>query len=377
MRGLLTAEPSKQYHRTKLILSLLSTGLEWIYLLLLVLTPLAAWLVELTGISGNPYLHFLLFSLAAGLIAMVFLLPISFTSGYIVEQHYELSNQTPAAWAWEQLKGLLVGGALGLPLALVFYACLRSFGAGWWLPVGVVVFLFAVVLGRLAPILIFPLFYKFEPLADDHPLKTRIEDLCGSVGLNVAGVYRFNLSKTTKKANAAFTGLGRAKRVLLADTLLDEFPEEEIAAVVAHELGHFRLRHIWKGMALGMVLTFIGLYVVARIHFSLARTEVAALATLPWLALLLSVYGFVTGPLSNAFSRRQEFAADRYSAELSGDGSALADGPSAALRAGLERLAELNLADRDPHPVVEFLFHGHPSIKRRLAALEGGKHVAG
>lgn len=96
----------------------------------------------------------------------------------------------------------------------------------------------------------------------------------------------------------------------------------------------------------------------------------AALATLPWLALLLSVYGFVTGPLSNAYSRRHEYAADRYSVQLVGESHALASGPSAALRASLERLAELNLADRDPHPVVEFLFHGHPSINRRLAALE-------
>ena len=389
MKGLLTAEPSKQYHRTKLVLSLVSTGLGWAYLLLLVLTPLAVWLVELTRLSppsgsaptgsANPYLHFLLFSLAAGLIAQVFSLPLSFTSGYVVEHRYGLSNQSPAAWAWERLKGLLVGGALGLPLALIFYACLRSFGVGWWLPVGGVVFLFAVVLGRLAPILIFPLFYRFEPLANDHPLKTRIEDLCRSVGLKVTGVYRFNLSKTTKKANAAFTGLGRAKRVLLADTLLDQFPEEEILAVVAHELGHFRLRHIWKGMALGMVLTFIGLFVVARIHFNLAGEEVAALATLPWLALLLSIYGFVTGPLANAYSRRHEFAADRYSVKLIDEGDSLATAPSAmlraspstVLRASLERLAELNLADRDPHPVVEFLFHSHPSIKRRLAALKG------
>ncbi len=368
MKSFLKVEPSKRYHRTKLILSLASIGLGWAYLLLLVLTPLAVWLVELTRLSApagsaNPYLHFLLFSMAAGLIAQVFSLPLAFTSGYVVEHRYGLSNQSPAAWAWERLKGLLVGAALGLPLALVLYACLRSFGVGWWLPVGVVVFLFAVVLGRLAPILIFPLFYKFEPLADDHPLKARIEDLCHSEGLKVTGVYRFNLSKTTKKANAAFTGLGRARRVLLADTLLDQFPNEEIAAVIAHELGHFRLRHIWKGMALGMVLTFIGLFLVARIHFGLAGEEVAALATLPWLALLLSIYGFVTGPLTNAYSRLHEFAADRYSSKLLGEGNALAD--------ALDRLAELNLADQDPHPVVEFLFHSHPSIKRRLAALEG------
>ncbi|UCH10402.1 MAG: M48 family metallopeptidase [Fidelibacterota bacterium] len=320
-----------------------------------------------TRLSANPYLHFLLFGLVAGLIAQVFSLPLSFTSSYVVEHRYGLSNQSIMAWVGERLKGLLVGGVIGLPMVLVFYACLRIFGAGWWLPVGIVVFLFSVLLGRLAPILIFPLFYKFEPLGDDHPLGARIVELCGSAGMAVTGVYRFNLSKTTKKANAAFTGLGRAKRVLLADTLLDQFPDDEILAVVAHELGHFRLKHIWKGLAFGMILSFLGLFLVARLHASLSGGQVAALVTLPLLALLLSVYSFITGPLSNAFSRRHEYEADSYS-------SAMMNG-SQTLAAGLERLAELNLADRDPHPLVEFLFHSHPSIKNRLAALEGLDHA--
>ncbi|UCD37100.1 MAG: M48 family metallopeptidase [Fidelibacterota bacterium] len=352
----------KRYHRTKLFLSLASTGLNWAYLFVLVMTPLAGWLARFTELSANPYIHFLLFGVVAGVAAHVFSLPLSFFSSYIVEHRYSLSNQTVAAWIWERTKSLLVGAVIGLPLALIFYWCLRTLGAWWWLPVGSLLFLFSIVLGRLAPILIFPLFYRFEPLEEDLPLKRRIEELCATVGMAISGVYRFNLSKSTKKANAAFTGLGRAKRVLLADTLLDQFSDEEILAVLAHELGHFKLKHIWKGMALGMVLTFLGLFVVARLHVSLSDGEVAALATLPWLALFLGVYGFVTGPLTNTYSRRHEFAADQYSVKLLGKSSALAE--------GLERLAELNLADRDPHPVVEFLFHSHPSIRRRLATLE-------
>ncbi len=355
------ADRPKRYHRQKLLLSLTSTALGWGYLLWLVLTPAAARLVETTAYSPNQYLHFLLFGLVLGLIAQVYALPISFTSGYLLEHKYSLSNQTIAAWAWERLKGSLVGSVIGLPLALVFYYCLRTFGAGWWLPVGVVLFLFSVVLGRLAPVLIFPLFYKFEPLDEGVSLSAGIQELARSVGLNVQGVFRFNLSKTTKKANAAFTGLGHSKRVLLADTLLDNFTDDEILAVVAHELGHFRLRHIWKGLAEGTAITFVGLFIVARLHAGLSGDEVASLAALPWLGLLLGVYGFVTGPISNNISRRREFAADGFARELMGSGKALAS--------GLERLADLNLADRDPHPAVEFLFHGHPSIKRRVAAL--------
>ncbi len=356
----------KAYHRTQLALSLSSTAAGWAYLLLLVLTPLSAWLAAATKLTANPYLHFVLFGLAAGVLAQVYALPLSFLSGYLVEHRYQLSNQSLAGWAWERTKGALVGAAVGLPLALVFLACLRAFGAGWWLPVGGVLILFTVVLGRLAPTLIFPLFYEFEALADDHPLKERIGTLSSSVGLNVAGVFRFNLSKTTKKANAAFTGLGRAKRVLLSDTLLEQFPDDEILAVVAHELGHFKMRHIWKGMALGIVLTVVGLKLVASVHASITAGNVTDLATLPWLALLLGLYSFATAPLANAYSRRNEFAADGYSRRLLGSGRDLAS--------GLQRLAELNLADRDPHPLVEFMFYNHPSITRRLVALaeDGG-----
>ncbi len=356
-----TSDLPKRYHRQKLILGLAGTAIGWGYLLLLVKTPAAARLADVTAVSVNPYWHFLLFTLALSLIAQVYSLPLSFISGYLMEHRYDLSNQTLAAWAWEQLKGALVGAVIGLPLALVFYYCLRTFGGGWWLPVGVVLFIFSVVLGRLAPVLIFPLFYKFEPLAEGETLSERIREAARSVGLNVQGVFRFNMSKTTKKANAAFTGLGRSKRVLLADTLLDNFTGDEIMAVVAHELGHFRLRHIWQGMAEGTAITFLGLFIVARLHGGLSGGDVTTLAALPWLGLLLGVYGFLTGPITNWQSRRREFAADHFGAELMAGGEALAS--------GLERLADLNLADRNPHPVVEFLFHGHPSIKRRVEAL--------
>jgi STE24 endopeptidase len=351
----------KRYHRIKLILSLVSTGLEWLYLLVLVMTPLSAELVSFTELSGNPYLHFLLFGLIAGIIIQVVLWPLSFTSGYVVEHNYGLSNQTVGAWIWERIKGMLVGGVIGIPLALLFYFCLRIFGVGWWLPVGIALLLFSVVLGRLAPILIFPLFYKFEPLASEDSLKHSVGTLCDAVGLTVEGIYRFNFSKTTKKANAAFTGLGRAKRVLLADTLLNEFSQDEIMAVVAHELGHFKLKHIRKGMAFGIVLTLLGLFVVARLHATVVDGQVAALVSLPWLLLFLSIYGFVTGPISNSYSRQHEYTADRFAAKLIGDGTALAS--------SLERLGQLNLADRNPHPVVEFLFHSHPSLAKRLDAL--------
>ncbi len=356
-----TASAPKQYHRLKLTLSLTGTFIGWAYLYLLVSTPLASWLADGSAMSSNPYLHLLLFAIAAALLAQLFSFPLSFYSGYVVEHRYSLSNQTVKSWFWEQAKGTLVGGVIGLPVLLFFYYALRTYGVGWWFPVGAFVFLFSVILGRLAPVLIFPLFYKFEPLDEQSPLTKTIAAMCAAQGLSVEGVFRFNMSKTTRKANAAFTGLGKSKRVLLADTLLDHFTEDEIAAIVAHELGHFKLRHIWVGMIQGTLMTFLGLYIVAQLHHFLSGGDVAGLIYLPWLGLLMGVYSFLTGPISNALSRRHEFAADRFSSAMMGSGEPLIN--------GLERLATMNLADRDPHPAVEFMFHSHPSIKKRVEAV--------
>lgn len=355
------ASAPKQYHRLKLTLSLTGTFIGWAYLYILISTPLAAWLVDVSNISSNPYIHVLLFLMAVALLAQLFSFPLSFYSGFVVEHRYSLSNQTLKLWLWERAKGTLVGGVIGLPVLMFFYYALRTYGVGWWFPVGAFVFVFSVILGRLAPVLIFPLFYKFEPLDEDSPLTKTIAAMCSAQGLRVAGVFRFNMSKTTKKANAAFTGLGKSRRVLLADTLLDHFTEDEIEAIVAHELGHFKLKHIWVGMIQGTLMTFLGLYIVAQFHHFLSGGDVAGLIHLPWLGLLMGMYSFLTGPISNALSRRHEFAADRFSLNLMGSGGALIN--------GLERLATMNLADRDPHPAVEFMFHSHPSIKRRVEAI--------
>ena len=351
---------SKEYQRLKLSLSLGSTFVGWIYLFVLWKSPLGPRLVELATDIDHPFTSFLIFLLLAGLIAQLYSLPLSFYSRYVVEHRYGLSNQTLGRWVWEQFKGSLVGLVIGIPVLLVFYFFLYYYGPNWWLPVALFVFGFSIILGRLAPVLLFPLFYKFEAL-DESQLALRIQQLCEGEGLAVSGVFRFNLSKNTKKANAAFTGLGKSKRVLLADTLLDNFSDDEITAVVGHELGHFKLRHIWQGMALGTAITFVGFYLVSRLHNGLID-DVTSLAGLPLLALLLGLYAFISGPIGNVFSRRHEFEADTYSAQLLDQGTDLAN--------ALEKLADMNLGDREPHPLVEFLFHSHPSISRRVERLK-------
>ena len=360
---------AKRYAKIKLTLSLFGSLLFFVLSLVLVAGGVTALLERFVrSFLINDYLALLGFAALLGLAEMLMTLPLQFYSGFYLEHKYQLSNQSLAAWLWEGLKGLLVSIPITVPLLLALFFCLKSFGSWWWLPVGSVMFFVSVVLARLAPVLIFPLFYRFKPLPDGS-LKLTILHLCQSVGMSVEGVYVFDMSKNTKKANAAFTGIGKSKRIILGDTLVANFRDEEIETVFAHELGHYKLKHIRTMMAIGTVSSFLGLYLTARAYeISLPWFGFAApdrLAALPLLALWLGVYSLIAGPLTNAISRAHERAADRYAIRLTGNAGAFAN--------ALRKLASINLADVSPHPVVEFLFHSHPSIEKRLRALGGAR----
>ncbi|MCK4297058.1 MAG: M48 family metalloprotease, partial [Candidatus Marinimicrobia bacterium] len=189
--------------------------------------------------------------------------------------------------------------------------------------------------------------------------------LCEKVGMKLEGVYQFNLSKSTKKGNAAFTGLGKSRRVILGDTLLNNLKAEEILSVLAHELGHFKLKHIWKSMGLGVITTYLGLFLVSVIY-NLTYPSIGehpwTIAALPLMALILTLYEFITSPMMNAYSRSNERAADDFAVNLMGE-------PESFI-SGLNKLSDQNLADRTPNPIVEFLFYSHPSMEKRISRLK-------
>ena len=360
------AAQAKQYSRTKLLISLFNTLLFFFLILLLLGTGLSTRLeLLLRTVIDHDYLVLLGFSLVLGVGEGFIGFPLKIFSGYFLEHRYGLSNQTLTRWFLEGLKATLIGAAVSAPVLLALFWCLRNFGDLWWLPVGILLFLLSVVLARLAPVLLFPLFYKFKPL-DESTLKERVMALCERVGMRVSGVFVFDMSKNTKKANAAFTGIGKSRRIVLGDTLIANFNDEEIETVVAHELGHYKLRHLRTMIVTGTFCTFAGLYLTAQIYsvslvwfgFSAGGT----IAALPLLGLWLAVYSFVTTPLGNIISRAHERAADTFAVQLTGKKQAFAN--------ALTKLGRINLADTAPHPLVEFLFHSHPSIERRIRALE-------
>lgn len=357
---------AKQYTRTKLMLGVALSLLSFVVVLAIVLSGLskefAFWA---QGQTDNEYVGVLLFLLAVGATESVVTLPLAFYSSYIIEHRYRLSNQTVGRWVWERTKAFLVAAPLMAFISVVLYVCLKSYGMLWWLPVAVVVTCVSIVVARIVPTFIMPLFYRFTPI-DDSSLKDRLTALCRSAGVRFEGIFSFDMSKNTKKANAGFTGIGKAKRIILGDTLLHSFTEDEILTVFAHELGHYVHKHLLIGMMVGVVFSFAGLYATAHayalsvslLHFN-GLTDIAAL---PLLGLWLSLFGLISSPLGNALSRQHEREADRYAVQTTGN--------TAAFISALRKLAAMNLADPEPHPLVEFFFYSHPSIARRVAMVE-------
>jgi STE24 endopeptidase len=248
----------------------------------------------------------------------------------------------------------------------VLYFMLREFPQHWWLLTWAVFLGLFVLLAQLAPIILFPIFYKFEPLQNDE-LKQRLVRLGERAGTRVRGVYKWNLSEKSKKANAALTGLGSTRRIILADTLLENYSADEIEAVLAHELGHHVHRHILKGIAVQAITTLLGFWAANwALHYAVDRLhmfdELSDFANLPLLVLVVTVLSFLALPALNAFSRFNERQADRYAFESIANVEPFIS--------SMNKLAEQNLAERTPSRFVEWFFHSHPGISSRLQAAQ-------
>jgi len=285
--------------------------------------------------------------------------------GFRLERRFQLSNQRLRSWIWDEVKGFLVGLVLGSIVVEVLYLTIRQWPQHWWLLAWALFMGLFVVLAQLAPVLLFPIFYKFEPL-EDEDLRRRLVVLSERAGTRVRGIYRWKLSEKSKKANAALTGLGRTRRIILADTLLDNYEPEEIEAVLAHELGHHVHRHILKSIFVQAAITFVGFWAANwTLHYAVDQhmfEELSDFANLPLLVLVSTVLSFMLMPALNAYSRFNERQADQYAFE-----SISSVEPFIT---SMNKLAEQNLAERTPSKWIEWLFHSHPAISRRVAAAQ-------
>jgi STE24 endopeptidase len=285
--------------------------------------------------------------------------------GFQLERKFQLSTQRVRSWLWDEVKGFLVSLVLAGIVVEVLYFMIRQSPQHWWIITWIVFLGLFVLMAQLAPVVLFPIFYKFEPL-EDEDLRRRLVLLSEHAGTRVRGVYRWKLSEKSKKANAALTGLGSTRRIILADTLLDNYAPEEIEAVLAHELGHHVHRHILKSILVQAGTTLLGFWAANWVlHYAVDHhmfEELSDFANMPLLAITVTVLSLLLMPALNAYSRFNERQADRYAFE-----SIASVEPFIS---SMNKLAQQNLAERTPSKWIEILFHSHPAISKRVAAAQ-------
>jgi len=295
--------------------------------------------------------------------------PLSYYSGHVLEHHYELSNETFGDWFADFTKSLLIDLVLATVLFSVVYALLRWMPNWWWLFATVFYILFAVVVSTLAPVVIMPLFHKFEPLQEGE-LTVAVRKMMEEAGIKVVGVFKWGLEAKTNTANAAFAGIGRTKRIVLGDTLLSGYSQEEILAILAHEVGHYKNRDTLRLMFTSSVLALVGFYVshlcLTGLSGMLGFTAIYDIGAAPLFIFSLFVFSLISMPFANMHSRHREFAADAYAIDKMGT--------SDTLVSAFEKLADQNLSNKEPAAWAEILLHSHPSISRRIERALGTRH---
>ena len=356
------AQPSKKYHKIRLVLLLVDIVITVGFLIFLQLSGtsarLNAWAFSTTDRS---WLQVLVYMTSFFNLLYVVSLPIHLYSSFVLEKRFNLSEQKLRRWVWDELKKYLLSIGFFLLTMELLYFTVVLFPKTWWIIAGSGWLFLTLFLTRIFPTLIIPLFYPTKPLPDGE-LKEGLLRLCQKCRVKVLGVYEIALSRKTKKANAALVGLWGSRRILLGDTLTKAYTTPEIKMVIAHELGHHVKKHISKAFVFNSALTFAGFYLLyARSEWitrALGGSHLADLSIFPALVLLVFVAGLFILPLQNGFSRWQENQADRFALETV---------PSREVFDTLmNKLGAQNLADFNPNPWIEFFLYDHPSIAKRL-----------
>lgn len=363
-------DKSARYNRLKRQWSVVSTAWSAALLIALAVSGGARVLRDVAERTAHVVAPVAWERTAAIVICIVFLVllnelgsvPLGFYGGYLLDTRYGLSRQTLGAWFSDQAKSFLLGLALTIAAGRLLYAFIDAMPVLWWLPAGVVFALIVIVLANVAPLVLLPLFYSVKPLTRES-LRARLVTLAERAGAHVLDAYEWGLGQKTTKANAALTGIGRSRRILVSDTMLEQYSEDEIEVVLAHELAHHVHGDIWKGIAFEAVLILAGFFAAAHLLVALAPAAgfsgPADLAGLPILVLAAGAVSLVALPAAHAMSRAHERSADRFALTLT-------QNPGAFVSA-MKRLGAQNLAEDEPSQLVQWLFYSHPPIRERIA----------
>lgn len=344
-----------QYNRINMILSVTSRMLVWLFM------AASVW-VFWKYFSGSGYVKVYI---AAGYIVLfyiilnIIILPLSFYRGYAIEHQFGLSNQTPGMWFLDLFKERGIELLISTAAFTGIYALMVHIPKYWWLIAGSVIAVFIIIGTYLYPVLIDPLFFKFKTL-DDPVLKEEILDVTDRAGIEVKDVLVADASRRTVRANAYFTGFGNTRRIVLYDNLLNNFSREEVINVVAHESAHWKFAHIPKSIGIVAVSSFLGLFVL---NIILSRTGSRGdFRSVFVIILLVSFITFLSVPVQNVLSRYFERRSDELVLEITG-------GHDTQIRL-MKGLAEANLSNVEPHPVIRVLVYSHPPIMERIRYAE-------
>jgi len=292
-------------------------------------------------------------------------LPLNFYQSYILEHKFSLSAQSFKDWAKDQLKAGILSALFGFILIAAFYFILNNFPGKWWLVVSAFWIFFSIILAKVMPVVIIPIFFKYKRLSDES-LRERIMRLAQKMKVKLIDCFEIDFSKKTLKGNAAFVGVGNTRRVILADTLKDKYSHDEIEVILAHEFAHYRLKHLTKliiANALSTLAVFFLIYKTSGYLLGFFGFDsLSDIAALPVILIYFIIFGVITKPLEAFISRSFERSADSLALKTTG----LKD----AFISMMNKLSEQNLADRSPHPIIKFFFFDHPPIDERIKSAE-------
>jgi STE24 endopeptidase len=358
-------QQARRYEKEKRLLGLATMVLSLIVLLGFYYSGLSSWLANL-NIGGSIIFVFLIYVVSFLILLALLGLPLNFYSGYIHEHKWNFSNHTIKSWLWEQVKAFLVGLILmTLLLGLLFWIMALS-PRSWWLIAGLAFAFVSVVLATIFPVVILPIFNKYTPIQNKE-LTDPLEKILSEGGLKSSGFFKEDMSRQTKKENAFLAGLGKTRRVVLGDNLMESMSIPEIESIIAHEVGHYKHRHIWKNLVIGTVQGLVVFFILnwaMRILFSQFLSSTTWNLTLfPIFAILMGgISSFLFGPLSNALSRYFERQADRYALKTIQDRE--------AFMTAMAGLADRNLSNAYPEWWVKLLYYSHPPVGERLKMAE-------
>lgn len=352
-------EKAKKYSKTSRCLALSELALAAIILLILLLTGLSLSLRELLVMPVVPAatLYFIILTVTYTVLSM----PLSYYGGFVLPHRYGLSVQKFGGWLFDEAKAGAMTLILGAGITAIIYWFITILPQLWWLLGWGTLVLLTLILTNLAPIIIVPLFIKMKPLTDDE-LRSILQQLAKRAGTKICGIYTLELSAKGTTANAALMGLGNTRRIVLGDTLLQKYSPSEIEAIMAHELGHQHHKDIFRlftiQSAMWLVIFYLADLALKAIVTPLGFNGLSDIAALPLLMLIFAAFSLLALPLTNAYSRHIEAAADEFALRLT-------DNPESFISA-MTRLTDQNLSEAEPGRWAELLLYTHPSYRKRV-----------